>query len=161
MHYLCTESFITIILNTMVIELDNAIKNGFYVDKDTCTHADNTEIINIVGTEDTMSGLDAAVELLGRLLNLSDSEKEIYKVLVDEIYTKGVNLMLPSNIINSAVAKYNKSTRSYYKALNSLIDKRVLSYKDTSHVGINDRYNFANKVFNQPKFIVIRLTNNR
>ena len=51
--------------------------------------------------------------------------------------------------------------RAYYKAIKGLIEKRVVSSCGVDYIKININYNFSDKFNTEPKFIVIRLTDNR
>ena len=60
----------------------------------------------------------------------------------------------------SRIAKvYDKSERSIYKAIKSLNDKRIITYRGVNAIQLNRGYDFIRNVMNEPKFIIIRLIN--
>lgn len=159
-HYLCTKSFINANFNIMLIRVDDAIKNGIYVDKETTTYADNTNIVNLAILDEGQDSIDTTAEIISRLIKLNDSETEIYKLMINEIKNKQRNQILITYLIDEAIKKYGKTMRAYYKAINNLINKRVISCSAVDYVKVNIYYNFIN-LQTIPKFVVIRLTDNR
>ena len=145
----------------MLIKVDDAIPGGIYLDKETSTYADSNDIINLAILNEDSDTLTLTADVIARLLKLNDSETEVYKVLLNIIKETGRNQSLITHVIDKAIEHYGKTMRAYYKAIKGLIEKRVVSSCGVDYIKININYNFSDKFNTEPKFIVIRLTDNR
>lgn len=140
----------------MNIKVDEAISNGIYMDKDTNTLVDKSESVNFVIHDDALIGVHKIVEVIARILKLTDSETDLYYALIDNYINGSIDMAIANNVSKIA-NKYNKSERSIYKAIKGLYNKRVISYKGVNTIQLNKAYNFAKPFMNEQKFIIIRL----
>lgn len=141
----------------MNIKVDKAISGGIYLDKQTNTFVDNKESVNLVIHDDTKSGIHKIVEVISNVTGLNDTEKEIYYYLIEE-QLKGIMTVNIADNVPKMVKSSNKSERSIYKAIKSLVDKRIITYRGVNAIQINIGYNFAKPHMNDQKFLIIRLT---
>lgn len=142
----------------MDIRVDEAIKNGVYLDKETNTLVDNTESINLVVNTNNYFKTTKVTDIIATLLELNDSETAVYTSLIEAKTINKLTLNVAENV--ARIAKlYNKSERSIYKAIKSLNDKRIITYRGINAIQLNQGYDFIKNLMNEPKFIIIRLTN--
>lgn len=142
----------------MDIRVDEAIKNGVYLDKETNTLVDNTESINLVVNTNNYFKTTKVTDIIATLLELNDSETAVYTSLIEAKTINKPTLNVAESV--ARIAKlYNKSERSIYKAIKSLNDKRIITYRGINTIQLNQGYDFIKNLMNEPKFIIIRLTN--
>ena len=142
----------------MDIRVDEAIKNGVYLDKETNTLVDNTESINLVVNSNNYFKTTKVIDIIATLLELNDSETAVYTSLIEAKTINKSTLNVAESV--TRIAKlYNKSERSIYKAIKSLNDKRIITYRGINAIQLNRGYDFIRSIMNEPKFIIIRLIN--
>lgn len=142
----------------MDIRVDEAIKNGVYLDKETNTLVDNTESINLVVNSNNYFKTTKVIDIIATLLELNDSETAVYTSLIEAKTINKSTLNVAESV--ARIAKlYNKSERSIYKAIKSLNDKRIITYRGINAIQLNRGYDFIRSIMNEPKFIIIRLIN--
>ncbi len=142
----------------MDIRVDEAIKNGVYLDKETNTLVDNTESINLVINSNNYLKTIKVTDIIATLLELNDSEAAVYTSLI-EARLANKNMLNVAESVARIAKVYDKSERSIYKAIKSLNDKRIITYRGVNAIQLNRGYDFIRSVMNEPKFIIIRLTN--
>ena len=141
----------------MNIKVDEAIRNGIYIDKETITLVDNTESINLYLNENTKSNIEKITNIIASISGFTETETELYTELIRaERYTN--NLQVVSEFVPRLATGYDKSERSFYKAIKGLVDKRVITYKGTNAIQLNKSYNFIKPAMKEQKFLIIRLT---
>lgn len=143
----------------MIIKVDDAIPGGIYLDKETNTYVESDGIINIAVLDEYSPRIEVVAEIIARLAKLNDSEVAIYKVLLNEINVTKQNQVLVTYAIDKAIAKNGKTIRAYYKAIKTLVEKRIISYCGIDYIKVNINYNFISENKDNPQFVVIRLTN--
>jgi uncharacterized alkaline shock family protein YloU len=143
----------------MIIKVDDAIPGGIYLDKETNTYVESDGIINIAVLDEYSPRREVVAEIIARLAKLNDSEIAIYKTLLNEISITKHNQVLVSYAVDKATSKYGKTIRAYYKAIKTLIEKRIITYCGVDYIKVNINYNFISDDKNNPEFVVIRLTN--
>lgn len=142
----------------MDIRVDEAIKNGVYLDKETNTLVDNTESINLVINSNNYLKTIKVTNIIATLLELNDSEAAVYTSLI-EARLANKNMLNVAESVSRIAKVYDKSERSIYKAIKSLNDKRIITYRGVNAIQLNRGYDFIRNVMNEPKFIIIRLIN--
>ena len=154
MHYISTVNY----KHVMDIRVDEAIKNGVYLDKETNTLVDNTESINLVVNSNNYFKTTKVIDIIATLLELNDSETAVYTSLIEAKTINKSTLNVAESV--TRIAKlYNKSERSIYKAIKSLNDKRIITYRGINAIQLNRGYDFIRSIMNEPKFIIISLIN--
>lgn len=142
----------------MDIRVDEAIKNGVYLDKETNTLVDNTESINLVINSNNYLKTTKVTDIIATLLELNDSETAVYTSLIEARLANKNMLNVAESVVRISKI-YDKSERSIYKAIKSLNDKRIITYRGVNAIQLNRGYDFIRNVMNEPKFIIIRLIN--
>lgn len=143
----------------MIIKVDDAIPGGIYLDKETNTYAESNNIINIAVLDEYSPRIEVVAEIIARLTKLNESETNMYKVLLNENSITKQNQTLVSYAVDKAITKYGKTMRAYYKAIKTLIEKRIISHCGVDYIKVNINYNFIDSSKDNPEFVVVRLTN--